>query len=135
MSSQKLMTFENFLNHSRVAVVQVRLVREEAVPIVGLGDGIPMPVGLFGIAEDDAGLTVFLVGVAPDVEIAFRRAGRRLTGGLKPGMLIGGVIYHQFDHDLETVIVRRLQEDLEIFDAFHTSGERRDSRRCRSRRP
>ena len=59
---------------------------------------------------------VLLVGVAPDVKIAFRRAGRRLASGLKPGMLVGGVIHHQLDHDLEPAIVRGLQERLEILD-------------------
>ena len=107
---------QDLFNHSGVVVVKVRLMREEAVPVVGLGDGIPVPVGLFGIGEDDASVAVLLVRVTPDIKVAFRRAGWRLASGLKPGMLVGGMIHHHLDHDLKPAIVRCLQEYLEILD-------------------
>jgi len=53
--------------HSRVVVVQVRLVLEEAVPEILLANRVVSPIGLFAIHEDDAGVLIFLVCIAPDV--------------------------------------------------------------------
>ena len=91
-------------------VIQIRLVGKESVPEIRLGHGIPRPVGFFGVGEDDAGVLIFLIGVAPHVVIAFRRPLGRLAGALKPGMLIGGVIHHQLDHDLQPALVRGGEE-------------------------
>ena len=57
-------------HHGRVVVIQVRLVREKAMPVIGLGNLVPGPVGLLGVTENDAGVGELLVGVAPDVKIA-----------------------------------------------------------------
>ena len=76
---------EYFFHHPRVVEVQVRLMREEAVPVVLLGGFIPGPVGLFGVGEDDASVLVELVGVAPDIHIALRRTGRRGRAALNHG--------------------------------------------------
>ena len=54
----------------RMIEVQVRLMREEAVPVVGFGDGIPGPVRSLRIVEDDASFFVLVGCVAPDVELA-----------------------------------------------------------------
>ncbi len=88
--------------------------REEAVPVVGLRDLVPGPVGFFGIGEDDAGVFVEPVGVAPDVEIALRRTGRREARGLKPGMLVGGVVDDQLDHHLHAALMGGVENLLEI---------------------
>ena len=61
--------------HLRVVEVQVRLVRIEAMPIIGLSDRIPGPVGGFEVFEDDACFLIFLLVVTPDVEIARAAAG------------------------------------------------------------
>ena len=103
---------EDFFQNLGVVVVQVGLMREEAMPVVGLGDRIPGPVGFFGVGEDDARVFVFLVGVAPDVEVALGRSWRSVTRALEPGMLIGGVIDDQLDHHLQAAIVRRVEKAL-----------------------
>jgi len=64
------------LHDLRIVEIQVRLMAEEAMPVVGLGDRIPGPVGVFRVGKDDARAEIFLVGVAPYVEIALRRAWR-----------------------------------------------------------
>ena len=58
-----------------VVEIEIGLVREEAVPEVGLGHRIPGPVRLFGIGEDDARVPVLLVRVAPHVVLPLFRAG------------------------------------------------------------
>ena len=45
----------DLLEHARVVEVEVRLVAEEAVPVVGLRLRVPGPVGPLGVGEDDAG--------------------------------------------------------------------------------
>ena len=51
---------EHRLAHLRVVEVEVRLVGVEAVPVVGLGHGVPGPVRALEVLEDDAGLAVAL---------------------------------------------------------------------------
>ena len=70
----------HLLQHAGVVEVEVGLVGEEAVPVVGARDRIPGPVGRLRLREVDARLGEFLPGVAPDVEVAFGAAGRRVAG-------------------------------------------------------
>ena len=107
---------QHFFQNLGAVVVQVRLVGEEAMPVVGLGDRIPGPVGFFGVSEDDAGVFVLLVGVAPDVEIALGRSCRGVTRALEPWMLIGAVIDDQLDHHLQAAIMRRIEKALKLLD-------------------
>ena len=101
-------------HHRRIVVVQIRLVREEAVPVILLRHRVPGPIGGFGVGEDDAGFRKFLVVVIPDVEIPLRRTARRAARGLKPGMLVGGMVDHQFGDDLQTPRVRLADEGTEV---------------------
>ncbi len=90
---------QHVAQHQRIVEVQVRLVRIEAVPEVRPGHGVPTPVGLLGVAEDDARAAVGLVGVGPDVVIARGRARLGMARALEPRMLVGGVVDHQLsDH-------------------------------------
>ncbi len=102
------------VHDGRVVVIQVRLVREEAVPIVLVRDGIPRPVRLLGVREDDACLGETLVGIAPDVELAVRRAARRRARCLKPRMLVGRVVDDELRDDLEAALVRGTHEGLKV---------------------
>src|SRR3546814_5936970 len=69
--------------HPRIVEVEVRLVREKAVPVIGLRGRIPGPVRLLGVGEDDACSAVFLVAVAPDVVVAPGRARPGMARTLK----------------------------------------------------
>ena len=51
-----------------IVEVEVGLMGEEAVPVEAPARLVPGPVGFFGVGEDDAGVFVELVGVAPDVD-------------------------------------------------------------------
>ena len=64
MSSQKSSTSEDGLVHGGVVEVEVGLVGVEAVPVVGLGDRVPGPVGRLEILEDDAGFLDIYRGVS-----------------------------------------------------------------------
>ena len=105
---------EHLFDHQRIVEVEVGLVGEEAVPVVGLGRLVPGPVGFFRVGEDDARVLVELVGLRPDIHVALRRAGRRQAGGLEPRMLIAGVIDDQLDHHLHVALVSGVEECLEI---------------------
>ena len=105
---------DDLAHHLGVVVVEVRLVREEAVPEVRLGHRVPGPVRLLGVGEDDARVLILLIGVAPDVVVALLRSGRRLPRDLEPRVLVRGVIDDQLDHDLHPARVRRGQEVLEF---------------------
>ena len=64
-------------------------------------------------SEDDAGVLVVLVGVAPDVVVAVGRVGvaARL---LEPRVLVGGVVDHQVGDDAHAAAVGRVEEALEV---------------------
>ncbi len=84
---------------ARVVVVEIRLMREEAVPIVGTRFGIPGPVRFLRVAEDDPRSGITLVGVAPDIPVARIRARPAAPRTFEPGMLVRGMIDHQLrDH-------------------------------------
>src|SRR5450830_1359021 len=79
--------------------------RIKAMPEVSLGHRIPGPVGFFGIDKNDARVGIGLVMLRPHVKIACRRAWPRQSRTLEPGVLIGGVIYHQFGDDTQAALV------------------------------
>ncbi len=72
---------EHRVENRRVIVVQIRLVGEEAVPVICIRHRIPRPVRGLRITEDDADVRKLVIPVAPNIEIAFRRSRRCLPGG------------------------------------------------------
>ena len=88
--------------------------RKKAVPVIRFGRGIPGPIRFFGIGEDDANAAVFPFAIAPYVEIAFNGSNWSKSRALKPRMLVGGVIDHQFNHDLHIPLMCRIEKRLEI---------------------
>ena len=106
---------EDLVLNLRVVVIQIGLVAVEAVPVVLPRHRVPAPVRLLGVLEDDACALVFLVGIAPDVEVAIRR-GRIAPRLLKPGMLVGGVIEDQVGDDADAALVRGFGQGLEVLD-------------------
>src|SRR3989304_460285 len=86
----------------------------EAVPVVGAGLMVPGPVRSLEVLEDDARITVALLSVAPDVEVAGAAARSRRAGTLKPGVLIGRVIEHQLRDHAQTSVVRLPEECMEV---------------------
>ena len=93
-----------------VVEVQVGLVRVEAVPVVRAGDVVPGPVRDLEVLEDDPGVRVALVGVAPHVELARRAAGPSPARALKPRVLVRGVVADQLVDDADAAAVRVLDE-------------------------
>ena len=51
---------QHLFHHQRVVVVQVGLVREKAMPVIGLGSFVPGPVRFFRIGKDDARVLILL---------------------------------------------------------------------------
>ena len=105
---------QHFFQHSGVIKIEVGLVREEAMPEIFLRNGVIGPVGLFRISENNASVTVFVICRAPHIELALRRACVSMSSSLKPGMLIGGVVDHQFDHHLHVAVMRSFQKCAEV---------------------
>src|SRR5262249_15603594 len=108
---------EDRAHDMRTVEIQIRLVREEAVPIELAGDGIPGPVRLLGIGKDDPCAFVSLIGVAPDVEIARHRAALGAAGALEPRMLVRGVVDDQLDDDAHAALMRFAHELPKIAEA------------------
>ena len=106
--------FEDFFEDGGIVEVEVGLVGEEAVPVEGLGGVVPGPVGGLGVFEDDGDIFVALVGGGPDVHFALGGAGWGVAGGLKPGMLVGGVVDDELDDDLHVAAMGFGEEVLEV---------------------
>ncbi len=105
---------EDRLAHLRIVEVQVRLVAEEAVPVVGLGLVVPGPVRLLGVGEDDAGAGVPGRIVAPDVVVALGRALGRTPRRLEPRVLVGRVVDDELGDDAQVPAMRFLHELVKI---------------------
>ena len=120
--------------HRRVVEIQIRLMREEAVPVVLTGHRIPRPVRSLGVAEDDADAAVLLIRVAPHVEIAFRRPGLRPPRRLEPRVLIRRVVDDELGDDPQAARVRRVEKRAEVLQRAVARVHALVVRRCRSRR-
>ncbi|MNX90728.1 hypothetical protein D3C86_1227880 [compost metagenome] len=101
---------QHFLQDLRIVIVQVGLMRIEAVPEVGVCHRIPGPVRFLGIAEDDARAGIGLVVVRPHVETPGGRSGLCGSRALEPGMLVGGVVHHQLRDDAQSPGMRRTDQ-------------------------
>ncbi len=101
-------------HHARIVEIEVRLVREEAMPVELAGLRIPGPVRLLGIGEDDPRIEVFLVGIAPDIPAARARIRRAAACALEPRMLVRSVVDDEFGDDAEAALLGLLDEALEV---------------------
>ena len=91
----------------RVVVVQIGLVREEAVPVrtaSATGSKVQFDFSVSVKMMRVSGN--FCVGVAPDVEVALGRSWRRVARPLEPRMLVGRVVDDQLDQHLDVPLVR-----------------------------
>src|SRR4030095_9004561 len=84
--------FENGLVNLRVVEVEVRLMRVEAMPVVGVGHRVPGPIGGLEILEYDPGFPVPVRGLTPDVEVARPARSLCAPGALEPWVLIGSMV-------------------------------------------
>ncbi len=105
---------EDSAHHLRIVEIQIRLMAEEPVPIILLGDRIERPVRTLGVDKDDACAQVFLIRIAPDIKVPFRGAGRRAARGLEPGVLVRGMIDDELCHHPESEAVRLSQHGSKI---------------------
>src|SRR5262249_22854752 len=117
--------------------------RIKSVPVIGLRDGIPRPVGSLEVFKDDPRVLVFFRSITPHVEIGEVVAGiidpgpprtrnRRVPAGitapgysgiprrdcsprrLKPWALIGSVIDYQLRDHAQPALMRCFEKGLEI---------------------
>src|SRR6516225_324581 len=84
------------------------------MPVIGLRDRVPRPVRFLGVDEDDTGFGEFLVCIAPNIEVAQRRAGLCSTRTLKPGMLIRRMVDYQLGDNAQIAAMCLAHECLEI---------------------
>ncbi len=86
------------VGHFGVLEIEVGLVREKAVPVVLAPLRVPCPVGFFGVDENNPGIAVAMVVVAPHVPVGLG-VGAVLAGLLEPDVLVAGVVDDQVgDH-------------------------------------
>src|SRR5436309_5304100 len=99
------------------------------MPVVGLRDRVPRPVGSFEIFENDSGVLVFFGRFAPDIKVLvselFTVAGivRRGRGGsdsaprlLEPRILIGRVIDYEFGDHAQIPVMCGIEKRSEIIE-------------------
>jgi hypothetical protein len=110
----EIQDLEDGLADRRVVEIQIRLVRIEAVPVVGAGDRIPGPVRGLEVLEDDAHVAELLWVVTPDVEIAIFAALGAVPGALEPLVRARGVVDDELGDDANVAGVRLAQQTLEI---------------------
>ena len=101
--------------HLRVLVVQIRLVAEEAVPVVLAALRVVRPVRRLGVDEDDARVRVEVRVVGPDVPVALRVVLAQ-PGLLEPRVVGRGVVDDEVDDDADAALVRGLDERAEVLD-------------------
>ena len=101
--------------HLGVLEVEIRLMVEEAVPVVLPAHRVERPVRRLGVDEDDPHLGVELVGVRPDVPVALR-PGRVVARLLEPRMIRRGVVHHEVRDHADPALVRLLDELAEVLD-------------------
>ena len=101
--------------HRRIVIVQIRLVGEEAVPVVLATHRVIGPVGILGIDKDNACARVSVRVISPDIKAAVGaiRISARL---LKPLMGIGGVVHHQVSNNADTARMGLVEKHLKILD-------------------
>src|SRR5262245_56026631 len=102
------------LDYFGIVEVEIGLVRKESVPVIRICNGIPGPVRFLRIRKNNSNIAVFLVRIAPNVDIALGRARPSPSRRLKPGMLVGSVIANKFDDDPQVPFMGGGQKILEI---------------------
>ena len=84
--------------------------RVEAVPVIGVGDVVPRPVGRLEVFENNSRVLVALVGFAPYVKLTSRGARPSAPRALEPWMLIRRVIADELVDDPDAPAVRILHQ-------------------------
>ena len=100
--------------HRWIVIIQIRLMTEEAMPVIGLGNWVPSPIRHLSVEEDDSGSAIAGVGIAPHIPVTFWIVPR-CPRFQEPGMLIGGVVGHHLDNHADATVMSTQQERLEIF--------------------
>ena len=101
------------LTHTGIAPVQIGLLHIEQVQIVLPCLLVKLPGRAAKITRPVIGRTTIRCGVTPHVPVAFL-VGMAGTCLLKPGVLIGGVIGHKIQDDLEVALVGLVQQGVEV---------------------
>ena len=96
-------------------VVEVGLVGEEAMPVVGAGRLVPGPVGRLGVEEDDPGVAVAVVRVRPDVPVALGRVAAG-AGLLEPRVVGGGVVHDEVGDHADAALVGGVDEQADVLE-------------------
>jgi hypothetical protein len=84
------------------------------MPKVGLSDGIPGPIRKLEVSEDDPRFVVFILVIAPDVEVARAATSFGRPRPLKPWMLIRSMIDDQLGDHPDTALVGLVKKMFEV---------------------
>src|ERR1700734_1051645 len=84
------------------------------MPIVSTGHRVPGPIRALAVDEYDSRSGIFLVGIRPHIIVAPRRSRFGAPGALKPRMLVGRVIHHEFGDYSHTARVRLPNEQSKV---------------------
>ena len=86
------------------------------MPVILAAQRVEGPVGRLGVEENNARVEVFLISITPHVPVAILGVLRmiRITRGLKPGVLIRGVVGDQLHDDPQITAVGFLDQPAHV---------------------
>src|SRR6266705_5859710 len=93
--------FPQRLKNVRIVKIQIGLMAEKSMPVVGIRNGIPGPVGRFCVDKNDPHALIKSVRLTPYVPVPFAvfTGTSRLS---KPGVLVRSMVQDHFDDDTNT---------------------------------
>src|ERR1700752_4536610 len=100
--------------HRWIVIIQIWLMTEEAMPVIGLGNWVPSPIRHLSVEEDDSGSAIACVGIAPHIPVTFWIVPR-CPRFQEPGVLIGRVVGHHLDNHPDATVMSARKECLEVF--------------------
>src|SRR5215470_2257399 len=100
------------LGDLRIAPVEVGLFLEKGMIVVLSCCFVPLPRAATELADPIVGRAAVGLAVAPDIPIAFGVAARRAAGA-EPRMLVGGMVGHVIENDLEPVSMHCRDQPIE----------------------
>ena len=99
--------------HVRIAPVEIRLLGQEGVIVILPGRLVELPRAAAELGQPVVRHAAIRLRIAPDVPVAFGIVARGAALD-EPGMLVGGVVRHEVEDQLQAVVMRGREQRIEI---------------------
>src|SRR6266446_9316684 len=99
--------------HLRFAPIQIRLLGQEGVIIILPRRGVVLPGAAAEFRQPIVGRAAIRRRIAPDVPVTLRIVARTPAFD-EPGMLVGGMVWHEVEDDFEPASMRSVYQRVEV---------------------